>query len=85
MEIDKKINSKVVKEMLGGISEMTLSRFIGDENYAYMKFPKPIYINRRRFWSHDELQQWLENRPSKKPQQRRVNGRFVQKSDGRTS
>ena len=85
MEIDKKINSKVVKEMLGDISEMTLSRFIGDENYAYMKFPKPIYINRRRFWSQNEVQEWLENRPSKKPQQRRVNGRFVQKSDGRTS
>ena len=80
--MDKKITSKDLRELLGGISDMSLWRFLHDKKLG---FPKPIYINRRRFWSHDELQQWLENRPSKKPQQRRVNGRFVQKSDGRTS
>ncbi len=81
MEIDKKINSKVVKEMLGDISNTTLSRFVKDENYAYMKFPKPIYIHRRKYWSQNEVQEWLENQPDKKPQRRSANGRFVKKSD----
>jgi len=68
MEIDKKINSKQVKDMLGGISDMTLSRYVKDPSYADMKFPKPIYINRRRYWSHEELTQWLAPAlPGKRP------------------
>tara|TARA_A100001515_G_scaffold23483_1_gene18135 strand:- start:919 stop:1134 length:216 start_codon:yes stop_codon:yes gene_type:complete len=59
MEIDKKINSKQVKDMLGGISDVTLARYVKDPNYADLKFPKPIYINRRRYWSQEEIKQWL--------------------------
>ena len=68
MEIDKKINSKQVKDMLGGISDVTLSRYVKDPSYADMKFPKPIYINRRRLWSQKEVEQWLAPvLPGKRP------------------
>ena len=60
MKLDRKINSKQVRELLGDISDMSLWRFLHDKKLG---FPKPIYINRRRFWSHEELKQWLQQRP----------------------
>ena len=60
MNLDQKITSKQVRELLGGISDMSLWRFLHDKKLG---FPKPIYINRRRFWSREELKQWLEQRP----------------------
>ena len=60
MKLDQKINSKQVRELLGDISDMSLWRFLHDKKLG---FPKPIYINRRRFWSQEELKQWLEQRP----------------------
>ena len=58
--MDKKITSKDLRGLLGGISDMSLWRFIHDKKLG---FPKPIYINRRRFWSQEEIKQWLEQRP----------------------
>ena len=58
--MDKKITSKDLRELLGGISDMSLWRFLHDKKLG---FPKPIYINRRRFWSREELKQWLGQRP----------------------
>ena len=52
MKLDQKITSKQVRELLGGISDMSLWRFLHDKKLG---FPKPIYINRRRLWSHEEL------------------------------
>ena len=59
MAIEQKITSKQVRDLLGGISDMSLWRFLQDKKLG---FSKPIYINRRRFWSSEELKQWLEQR-----------------------
>ena len=58
--MDKKITSKDLRELLGGVSDMSPWSFIRDKKLG---FPKPIYINQRQFWSHEELKKWLEQRP----------------------
>ena len=60
MNIEKQITSKQVREILGGISDMSLWRFLHDK---HLSFPQPIYINRRRFWSYTELKAWLDKQP----------------------
>ena len=61
MQIDRKINSKQLREMLGDISDMSLWRLLHDK---YLKFPQPTYVNRRRFWSSKEIQDGLTNSPN---------------------
>ena len=58
--MDKQITSKELREVLGGISDMSLWRFLHD---PYLKFPKPTYIKRRRFWSKNELEAWFHSLP----------------------
>ena len=60
MQIEKQITSKQVRELLGGTSDMSLWRFLHDR---HLNFPKPIYINRRRLWSYQELKEWLDKQP----------------------
>jgi predicted DNA-binding transcriptional regulator AlpA len=38
-----------------GVSDMSIWRWLNDQN---LKFPKPIYIRRRRFWKLAELEAW---------------------------
>ena len=64
MTLEQKITSKQLREMLGGISDMSLWRFLHDK---HLDFPKPIYINRRRLWSYDELKAWLDKQPRHYP------------------
>lgn len=47
-----------VRTMFGGISDMTLWRWLKD---AELEFPKPIYVQRRRFWREAELIEWIAN------------------------
>jgi predicted DNA-binding transcriptional regulator AlpA len=49
------ITSKQVLELCGGIAAMTLWRWIKDG-----KFPKPIYIATRRYWTEAEVIAWLQ-------------------------
>ncbi len=49
-----------VRAMFGGISDMTLWRWLRD---AELEFPRPIYLQRRRFWREAELIEWIGNRP----------------------
>ncbi len=44
--------AKQVRERYGGISDMTLWRWLRDPN---LQFPKPIVINGRRYWRWDKL------------------------------
>ena len=60
MNISNQLTSKQVRDMLGGISDMSLWRFLHDK---HLNFPKPIYINRRRFWSSKELSEWFQKQP----------------------
>lgn len=41
------------------ITDMTLWRWLND---PAMKFPQPIYINRRRYWHEGEIGKWLGSR-----------------------
>ncbi|KGJ23221.1 helix-turn-helix transcriptional regulator [Paracoccus sanguinis] len=47
------------QELLGGVSDMTLHRWLNDEN---LRFPRPIYIAKRRFWKTAEVLEWIEAR-----------------------
>jgi predicted DNA-binding transcriptional regulator AlpA len=62
-EADKRISAKQVREMLGGISDMSLWRYLNAPDCADMNFPKPVYIKKRRYWSSEELSLWLKQLP----------------------
>jgi len=58
--MDKQLTSRQVCELLGSISDMTLWRYLHDEN---LNFPKPTYINKKkRLWSSKELSAWFDSR-----------------------
>ena len=50
--------ANTVRERLGGITDMTLWRWLECED---LNFPRPYYIKRNRYWSEDELAAWLES------------------------
>ena len=53
----KRITAATVRELCGGVSDMTLWRWL--DNPA-MNFPKPIRIGARRYWREAEVIGWLE-------------------------
>jgi predicted DNA-binding transcriptional regulator AlpA len=44
-----------VRERYGGISDMTLWRWLHDKDLG---FPKPRRINRMRYWNDSDLTEW---------------------------
>ncbi|WP_085308300.1 helix-turn-helix transcriptional regulator [Planktotalea arctica] len=54
------IGASTVRAMFDGVSDMTLWRWLKDTK---LNFPKPIYMQRRRFWREAELIEWINNRP----------------------
>ncbi|MDP4022065.1 hypothetical protein Q8W71_05485 [Methylobacterium sp. NEAU 140] len=54
---NKLIPAKKVREELGGISDMTLYRWLADEN---LKFPRPTYIKKRRYFDSGDLAAFKE-------------------------
>lgn len=55
----RRISASPVRQLCGGISDMTLWRWLENPD---MNFPKPIYIGRRRYWREAEIIAWLESR-----------------------
>lgn len=53
----KRINAQETRALCGGISDMTLWRWM---NSADLDFPRPSYIGRRRYWREAEVIAWLE-------------------------
>jgi predicted DNA-binding transcriptional regulator AlpA len=53
----KRIQAAAVRDMLGGVSDMWLWRRLND---PAANFPRPIYINKRRFWIEAEIADWLD-------------------------
>ena len=51
------ITAKEVCARLGGISDMTLWRYLNDESVG---FPRPVYIRRRRYFREDEITAWID-------------------------
>ena len=53
------LTANSVRARLGGITDMTLWRYLHNPS---LSFPKPIYINTRRYWREDVLFDWIETR-----------------------
>jgi len=53
----KRINAARVCEICGGVSDMSLWRWLND---PALNFPKPIYIARRRYWREADVIAWLD-------------------------
>jgi predicted DNA-binding transcriptional regulator AlpA len=53
------LNAAQVRERYGGISDMTLWRWLRDGKLA---FPRPHRINRLRYWKVSELLEWERTR-----------------------
>jgi predicted DNA-binding transcriptional regulator AlpA len=59
---DVLLTARQVCTKLGGISSMTLWRWLGSET---VRFPQPTArINNRRFWSVGVIRRWLAERSS---------------------
>lgn len=55
----KLIPAAAVRDGLGGISDMTLWRWLND---PALNFPQPVRIQKRRYWRESEIAAWLEQR-----------------------
>ena len=55
----KLIPSSTVREICGGISDMSLWRWLND---PAMGFPRPLVISRRRYWRETEIATWIAER-----------------------
>lgn len=53
----KLLTAAAVRDALGGVSDMTLWRWLND---PALNFPKPIYIARRRYWKEADVSEWLD-------------------------
>ena len=56
MTEQKRIPAVTVRELCGGVSEMTLWRWL---NHPHLNFPRPTYIGRRRYWREVDVVAWL--------------------------
>jgi predicted DNA-binding transcriptional regulator AlpA len=56
---NRRITSKVARELCGSVSDMTLWRWLHDTS---LNFPKPTYIGKRRYWKESDVIGWLEQR-----------------------
>jgi predicted DNA-binding transcriptional regulator AlpA len=53
------VSAAQVRARYAGVSDMTLWRWLDNKNLG---FPKPLYINRRRFWDESDLIAWERTR-----------------------
>ncbi len=57
--INKIIQAAKVRALCGGVSDMTLWRWL---DHPDLDFPRPIYIRRRRYWREADIAAWLAER-----------------------
>jgi len=62
---DNLIPSKTVRVILGGVSDMTIWRWLHDENYKHLDFPKPIKIATRRYWKKHKIEDFIERQEAR--------------------
>lgn len=53
---DRLIGSKELRKKFGNISDMSLWRWLQDEDLG---FPQPLYISRRRYWKASEIEEFI--------------------------
>ena len=59
---DALLTSRQVRAKVGGISDMTLWRWLESD---VVRFPQPILrVNKRRYWSAGSIRRWLAERSS---------------------
>jgi predicted DNA-binding transcriptional regulator AlpA len=58
------ITSKSVKEICGSCSDMHIWRLLNEEKYRALAFPRPIKINRRKYWRLGAVRRWIRERES---------------------
>lgn len=56
---DIRLTGPQICERFGDISDMTLWRWLGNPALA---FPKPLVINRRRYWRLADIEAWERSR-----------------------
>ena len=56
---NKLISANAVRELCGGVSDMTLWRWL---THPELDFPKPIYIGTRGYWREVNLFAWMQSR-----------------------
>lgn len=54
---DRRIPARAVRDLCGGVSDMSLYRWLNNERLG---FPQPVYIQKRRYWREREILAWLE-------------------------
>ena len=52
-----RITARTVRQICGGVSDMTLHRWLKDPE---KEFPRPLYIGKRRYWREAEIIAWLD-------------------------
>ncbi len=52
------VPARIVRAELGGISDMTLWRWLRRPD---LQFPQPVVIARRRYWRRTDLEEWKRN------------------------
>ena len=53
----KLISAAAVRDLCGGVTDMTIWRWL---HHPELDFPKPIKIGRRNYWRETELADWLD-------------------------
>lgn len=55
----KLITAATVRELCGGVTDMTIWRWVQRSD---LDFPKPLKIGRRNYWREAEILAWLDAR-----------------------
>ncbi len=53
----KLINAETLRTAVGGVSDMTIHRWLND---PAMNFPRPTMIRKRRYWRESDVVEWIE-------------------------
>lgn len=56
---EKRITARDVRDLCGGVSDMTLWRWLQERD-----FPQPTYIGNRRYWREADVVAWLDAQSS---------------------
>ena len=59
---NRRIAARAVRDLCGGISDMTLWRWLNDPE---KDFPRPAMIGKRRYWREAEILEWLDAQADK--------------------
>jgi len=54
------IPARTVREILGNVSDMAIWRWLHDEHYKDLNFPKPITIATRRYWRRSNIESFID-------------------------